>query len=537
MIRPEVVQQLACPSFGLATSWMLSRKGAPADSLEEVKRCFRREFWPFTKTLPKKNADLARALREKANECYKKQPADLDVALKLYNESISHAPEESEDLGMGYANRSAVYFNRKQYRRCLSNIQLAKASNYPKNKIDNLLKREQKCFDMLQDSSIEKKQHTFSEVQLHKSDLQFADVQNCGSGFIAKRDLKVGSVFIESPALLVLEPELTYCRCNHCGLVNDMDLIPCKVCCTAMYCSEQCRTIAFDQYHRFECEIMEDLKYLFKGPDDSACRKYHLSLRLFWMAAGNLLENPIDFSLRYKNDLNRYRNSLEINTDDLPLHVLADGTSNLYSDRTGKSILQFFTILLYHIAVDENDSFPIDSAPSEHKNMLLEILYRLLQVKRIEAFQAMICFYPLLRILNHSCAPNVEEHRFGQQSVLVVKRPIKAGEQILLCYIPNGTTDTMPKEKRRTLLLKQFELDCQCLGCSLAYPPLSEIEENVALKSELEAISPKEGEQKLRALEEFLQRHDELYPQKELAYAWDMYKKQRFDKLVDLSIA
>ncbi|XP_058461267.1 SET and MYND domain-containing protein 4-like isoform X4 [Malaya genurostris] len=172
MIRPEVVQQLESPAFGLATSWILSRNCVPADSLDEVQRFFQREFWPFPKTHPRKDEILANALRVKANGTYMNKSVEQEVVLRLYNESICHAPDKAEELGIGYANRSAVYFNQKQYNHCLDNILLAKANNYPTSKMQKLLEREQKCLNMMQECSNERKQPVVTDNEQHNSNLE-----------------------------------------------------------------------------------------------------------------------------------------------------------------------------------------------------------------------------------------------------------------------------------------------------------------------------------------------------------------------------
>ncbi|XP_058833202.1 uncharacterized protein LOC131691059 [Topomyia yanbarensis] len=536
MFLPKVTQQSDCPALELAASWVLSRIGAKPESLNEVHRCFERNFWPFPKTLPIKDINRARELREKANKCYKKQPAELDAALRLYNESICYAPEGSEDLGLGYANRSAVYFTQKQYRKCFNNIQLAKANNYPRNKMDKLLQREERSLTLLQDCSTERKQSPLLEVDFCgvESDLQFVYNPGGGGGYIAKTDLQVGTVVLaERAAVLSIFPKSIYCKCSHCGIANGFDLIPCQICCDVMYCSEQCRTNAFNQYHRFECETVQDMKVLFKGT--GLKEMFQLLLRLFWMAAGKLLDDAEDFSLQYKENLDRYRNPVEVEVSHLAFHVLATEESMLKEAQPNDIIIQqFFSILVYHILVEENDSFQNQRISYKNKSLLMEILYRLFtHVPRIydERIVGATCFYPCIRMVNHSCVPNVEQCQLGRQRALLVKRPIKAGERMVQCYLFEYNTNRMPKKERQTMLQDKYRIFCQCLGCIMDYPQVSAMQENVVLRSELEAISEIKGEKNLRALEEFLQKYDNQYPLRALAIAWEMYRDRRVAEL------
>uniref|UniRef100_A0A1Q3F045 Putative histone-lysine n-methyltransferase smyd3 n=1 Tax=Culex tarsalis TaxID=7177 RepID=A0A1Q3F045_CULTA len=519
MIRPEVVQQLSCPSFGLATSWIISRKAIPAVSLGEALSCLKREVWPFPKTLPRKDPTVAKVKRELANETYRKTPSELGKILALYNEAICWAPEGSEELAMGYGNRSAIFFNGKQYRRCLANIELAKASNYPEGKRDKLLEREKKCLNLLE------KEPKMNEEEGNLF-LEVTETSHSGRGLTAKKDFVVGEIILhEKPSHVVIEPEVTFTRCGHCGHRNEYDLIPCKTCTAAMYCSETCRAEAFTKYHRFECEIVEDLKNLFKGPKTT--RMFQLTLRLFWMVVSDLIDDRDLFLKRYA-DLSAYRNPLEVDPTKLHLHVLADKLPDLSADQTGKGVTQFITALTYKLALEENNSVPKDLV-KDNKDLLLEVLFRLVVQARLVCDQSpedISCLYPLFRMVNHSCAPNAERVLNGERSMLVAKRPIRSGEQVLVCYFPNGTSDSVPKDKRRAQLQREFQFDCQCLSCSLDYPLLASIEDNAELRTELEAIkSEVNSSTRLRLLADFLQRHDDKYPRKELAEAWRLFRE------------
>lgn len=76
------------------------------------------------------------------------------------------------------------------------------------------------------------------------------------------------------------------------------------------------------------------------------------------------------------------------------------------------------------------------------------------------------------------------------------------------------------------MLQKEFQFECQCLGCSLDYPLLSTIEENAELRGQLEDIKTKSGDDRLKLLEDFLQQNDDQFPLKELAEAWNLYKQE-----------
>ncbi|XP_053684612.1 uncharacterized protein LOC128734435 [Sabethes cyaneus] len=532
MIRPEIVKKLGCPAYGLSISWNISKNSIPAESVHEVHRCFRREFWPFPKTPAVKDTILAGKLRQKANVCYRKQS---DSVLQMYNESICHAAEGSEELAMGYANRSAVYFNRKLYYHCLHNIELAKASGYPADKMEKLLEREKKC--LMQIEQLHPEPEEAPLIKDSVSSLRVADIPGCGQGLVAENNFTVGDVILrEHPVLIIPEPEAVYTRCANCGDENELDLLPCKHCILSMYCSDKCRSEAYDRFHRYECEIMHDMTHLFKGPKHM--RTFLLMLRLFWLTITNFMQNPHDFIGKYKENLSLYKNPLNISHDELHLHVLSKPLTILAKDLAGKGVCQFLTVLIYNIAVMESSAIE-EHFRETHHTLILDILYRLIvQASQVsdQSRAGLTCYYPLLQMVNHSCAPNTE--RFcakgkGFQSYLLTKRPILTDEQITMCYLPQSSSEVMEKKDRLIELRKEFQFHCRCLACALDYPLLSTIEENRELDSELQAICNEieNNAEKLSALKEFLQRHDKHYPQRELTRAWAMYKEKIIGEL------
>lgn len=70
-------------------------------------------------------------------------------------------------------------------------------------------------------------------------------------------------------------------------------------------------------------------------------------------------------------------------------------------------------------------------------------------------------------LLNHSCIPNVECHKFGKKLVSIVIRPVKAGEQIFVAY----EDQTMVKEKhKRSKILQNYQFECDCDACVNDWP-------------------------------------------------------------------
>uniref|UniRef100_A0A182J3U2 MYND-type domain-containing protein n=1 Tax=Anopheles atroparvus TaxID=41427 RepID=A0A182J3U2_ANOAO len=430
--------------MSLASSWVISRKNLTSNNLGAVRDAFKRDYWPFAKEKVEKSNPKATQLREQGNAAYKMAPDEPDRALELYNQSICMAEEDSEELGMGYANRSAIYFNRKMYRECLQNIRLAKRHHYPERMMAKLKEREERCLKMMANSPESSRKD--EKGGKHCSMQSCLEMSDDSRGICTSRDLSVGEkVLLEKPFLLVLEPELAYQRCDYCGLRNGLNLRPCKTCTSVMYCSVDCQEQALQRYHQFECEVVADLKPLFRGP--KPVRLLYLSLRLFWHCVLLYLEDPETFLERCKNRaaLAQYRNPFTLEPSDYFYHLFLEGLENLahkqrsrdVNDLTDRCVREFASVLMYVVAVEENTSLALrlEGKPANEtlRDMLFVLVY---QAERLADHRApeMTCLYPFSRLLRHSCAPTAERFLHDLQSVIVLKRPVSKGQEITIAY-------------------------------------------------------------------------------------------------------
>ena len=103
-----------------------------------------------------KNENSTTEYKMQGNELYAAK--NYTDALINYNKALCCAVKGTEDVGLLYANRSAVALEMKSYTECLKNIQLARKNGYPKQMLPKLKKREEKCQAMISNvKSSEKK--------------------------------------------------------------------------------------------------------------------------------------------------------------------------------------------------------------------------------------------------------------------------------------------------------------------------------------------------------------------------------------------
>ena len=185
-------------------------------------------------------------LRTEGNKFYGERK--FFQALLKYNESLCYAKQRTENLGLAYANRSAVYFEVKLYSHCLQNIELARKNFSPEKNHEILSKREEKCKELERSQTTKNPWNFFKlsypankKVPFVVDCLEIKSNEKYGRYIIAKNDLKVGDIVsIEKPFCGVLLSESNtlqipvaniYQRCANCLKENALDLIPCTTCC------------------------------------------------------------------------------------------------------------------------------------------------------------------------------------------------------------------------------------------------------------------------------------------------------------------
>jgi len=108
---------------------------------------FNQNLTKFLISESRKNGSLSVEFREKGNRGYVNK--DLQEALVNYNLAIQYAPPNSKELGLGFANRSAVFQDQREFQHAIDDIQKALENYYPENLIEKLTKRKRICMEEL----------------------------------------------------------------------------------------------------------------------------------------------------------------------------------------------------------------------------------------------------------------------------------------------------------------------------------------------------------------------------------------------------
>lgn len=185
-----------------------------------------------------KSDQLAVSFITEAKECFSLKK--YSEALKKYNESLRFAVTKSQTLSEAYAGRSRVYYEAKQYEKCLDNIQSAIDANVCDEKFQSLKTFQNKCrIESLASKNDDKDTCDFFTLTqpVHKKIpfiaecLEVRENDVYGRYIMTTKNLIPGDiVVVEEPFYKVLDPEQRHTRCAICLQQNFMDLIPCTKC-------------------------------------------------------------------------------------------------------------------------------------------------------------------------------------------------------------------------------------------------------------------------------------------------------------------
>lgn len=438
-----------------------------------------------------KNNKKSKELRLEGNKRFDSQ-SDLSYCLELYNQSICWAEQDKgEELAIGFANRSAVYFEWKKYDICLENIDLAVKAGYPERLMEKLDQRKADCIKLMKEGNAKKDEdskidprilymdklcikpkdrrrfqskfycfdvdHNRCKPELSlKSNPNIPFIANClemktsprkGRYIVTNEILKPGQIIsIEDHYMNSLTKEHRYRKCGNCFAENFMNLIPCKSCTCTMFCSQKCLIESEKGFHQYECPIAE---YIW-----TQCEEFALTLRLVVKAFtifGTVQEltdfrqknkeaNKTVFSFDHKNDLSDEERYSQVD--------------NLVTNEDKRSHIDMWSrgckvAILYHYLIKKTKFGEMLKTQQDHDTLISVMLQHteitsvngfncyehddvdldaFTEFKEIDIFARGV--YPFSSLFNHSCAPNVSTIAFGTKIVTYVTRVIKKNDEV-----------------------------------------------------------------------------------------------------------
>lgn len=159
-------------------------------------------------------------------------------AIMYYNRSLCYSKlDKSTDLAaLAYGNRSAVYFELREYQKCLDNIDLARKAGFPADKLERLAEREARCLRSLSTFTPDPDNDPSNFFKLsYPGHTTHPYIANClelvsshryGRHIITKQDLKPGDIVaLEETPFKSLSRQGMYSRCASCFKTNRLSLL------------------------------------------------------------------------------------------------------------------------------------------------------------------------------------------------------------------------------------------------------------------------------------------------------------------------
>ncbi|XP_018578853.1 SET and MYND domain-containing protein 4-like [Anoplophora glabripennis] len=260
-----------------------------------------------------KDIEIAQQEKIKGNSYFAKK--DYTNALKSYNNGIIKCPQNTapsrELLTILISNRSATYFELKEYKRVFNDIDyLTEVGNYPSHLQYKIWLRKAKCYDALQNERLSSEAYNEAVESLKHSKLDEKAVESKikeiessrenktivpvakhelvpalgseifvgGKDFIAAHphikfeqdsyqgrfataveDIDTGTVIIEeNPHCAVVDSEHVLTNCQYCcGSVDQP--VACPSCGNVVFCCTNCERLANKTFHKVECAIQGSL--------------------------------------------------------------------------------------------------------------------------------------------------------------------------------------------------------------------------------------------------------------------------------------
>ncbi|XP_059607991.1 SET and MYND domain-containing protein 4 [Phlebotomus argentipes] len=477
--------------------------------------------------------------RQVGNSFFSLKAQEYTQAIKAYNRSICYA-KSTENLSIGLANRSAVFFELGMFQECLESIRLAREMGYPERLKEKLERREAKCCEELK-MCASKKEKYVPTIKLPVNEkipflakcLALREDSQFGRHVVTEQDIAAGTVIaVEEPFCKILADEEKYMRCANCLAEVPHLLLPCNNCTQTMFCSKECQERAHGDFHVFECPISGSL---FKILDMSLLVVFRTAIYAFCAFPDTAqIDQELQHIDKEQKNVFSFDWSGEMTPVEryTPIHTLATNEHL----RSADYLFKKYTIasLMFHLL--KECSLPFAQrflATREAQQALKNVLFRhsLTGPTNMHSIHVIedtsnpetptefgVAAYGFHSLINHACSPNVTRICVGTGSAVITLKSIAAGEQILDNYGYHHSL--MDKEARQKETHRRYQFVCQCRACLENFPMYSalpvplHVPEPLPLHNQTPAFqySREFGQKGTGRIVKFIRQYGHLYP-------------------------
>lgn len=258
----------------------------------------------------KKSAAISEKTRKEGNKLFARKNHSKILhkdILWAYSKSVAYAPENSEQLAAAYSNRSVLLIHLGRNEESLTDIDRALQITKSESLLMKLVARKGQLVssnpDLIKSLDPNNSEHQSLDKQNDNEAFSIPSItipstkipcasksvileynETFGRHYVAARDMKPGEIImVEEGYICVPKNNLRYILCSHC-LVFSWNGIPCSSCPFAIYCSEDCKQEAWQDYHDIECSIFPHLDFLRSGKNGCVMADVAIALRIFLKA-------------------------------------------------------------------------------------------------------------------------------------------------------------------------------------------------------------------------------------------------------------
>lgn len=433
-----------------------------------------------TTTFNKSDA-LSLQKRNMGNECFKR--GKWISAIETYGESLCYAENGSKNISLAYANRSTCFLKMKLYDECLVDIDLAKAAGYPANLMPKLDRRKKECLKGMDEGaqpikfepklSFEPDTHFPSMANV----LKFGADDNGDLVVFAKEDIDVGQIIMVEKTFMGYVYSWHGIKCNIC-LKMQTNLVPCKKCTVAMFCSGECQGSSI---HGYECGVKACKCDVTNNTIMRIVRSFLLAIDMFSSA---------DELMRFvektnASDRNQIPATLSVPKSKYEAFLKLPIGSNSNVPKDLSCIIYEVYRLILGIS-----KFQAMFKSEKHRRFLMHLIYQHYQIVDLNSVIEVLksCSEDeddnetcdegshmdvkwassetglMSRYFKHSCAPNVYVTTSHGSMINVTVRPIKKGQQLTRTILLQLLTQS--KKKRKQVLWRERKMKCKCVRCN-----------------------------------------------------------------------
>ncbi|KAL7667575.1 hypothetical protein ACOME3_010614 [Neoechinorhynchus agilis] len=188
-------------------------------------------------------------------------------------------PNDKAFLAVQYGNRCAVFMEMQLYDEGINDairsltlmdeVDEVDRSSLPSMFRQKMQRRLRECerrkLDEARNDDVTKQIHRSIVISSSSADKQsLARLAYDGEGrkMVAVRDIRPGEIIIhEKPFVSVLRNIATMSsHCDYCvRILENKHFVPCNRCRLCIYCDDECKKMAWDEYHKIDCQLRSGL--------------------------------------------------------------------------------------------------------------------------------------------------------------------------------------------------------------------------------------------------------------------------------------